>query len=247
MTYITIFAGNKSALQERLLQALQEEEQRGNASQQQPDASPDPPVTPPSPSQHSDAPVSFDEQLQPDKQYQQQQQQTQFDAARLAATQGSATDSTEGAQGPAASAAAEPSGGLFPAYAPVEPSTAGQPSTEPASEQLTDGSDALSDPAGQDSQPVEASGHNSSKSGWASLTAERLRTQLRHRGLPTGGLKPALIQRIFDAVGPEVIELTEPMHSPVDYSTVGASDADTGADAAPEASSSDVGDLSSYK
>lgn len=244
MTYITLCAGNKAALQERLLQALQEEEQRGNASQQQPDASPDPPATPPSPSQHSDAPVSFYEQPQLDKKYQ-QQPQTQLDAAQLAASQGSDTESVEGAQYQAASAAAAPSEGLSPATTPVEP--AALPSTAPPSEQLTDGSDALSDPAGQDSQPVEAGGHGSSKSGWASLTAERLRTQLRHRGLRTGGLKPALIQRIIDAVGPEVIELTEPMPSPVDYTTVGASDADTGADAAPEASSSDVGDLSSYK
>ena len=39
---------------------------------------------------------------------------------------------------------------------------------------------------------------------WSDLTSDQIRTQLQLRDLPTVGLKPALIDRITQAAGPEV-------------------------------------------
>lgn len=88
------------------------------------------------------------------------------------------------------------------------------------------------------------------KPGWRSLTSERLRTQLRFRGLTIGGLKPALVQRITDAAGPDVVELTAPvMEAPSKPLEAPGPNPLLEADQSTElaAGPSDVTDLSSYR
>lgn len=188
--------GNKTALQERLLKALQDEEEQSATAAQQPDSSSEPLFAPTAPMQALDDSVSVDDHIQSDKQHQQQQQLSQ--------------------QPPLAD---------LTASAPDEPDDLGPtPLADP--------------PAGQ--VRVDTLQGNK-KPGWAGLTADRLRNQLRIRGLPTNGLKTALVARIIEAAGPQVIEITE-SEGLTDASVEGASDADT-----LKASTSAVTDLSSYR
>lgn len=74
-----------------------------------------------------------------------------------------------------------------PADPPAHPPTV--PSADSSFQTALDMADPSSSPP--DEQPLPMG----KKQGWASLTSERIRTQLRYRDLPISGLKPALVVR----------------------------------------------------
>jgi hypothetical protein len=107
--------------------------------------------------------------------------------------------------------------------------------------------------ARQEQGPLSQLQHQPKQQNWSDLTSEQIRSQLQLRELETGGLKPALVERITEAAGPEVV-----LVNPSDPDAVAAAKAAAKAAALQdqsgyaesqpiESASTDATDLSSYK
>lgn len=107
--------------------------------------------------------------------------------------------------------------------------------------------------ARQEQGPLSQLQHQPKQQNWSDLTSEQIRSQLQLRELETGGLKPALVERITEAAGPEVV-----LVDPSDPDAVAAAKAAAKAAALQdqsgyaesqpiESASTDATDLSSYK
>jgi len=107
--------------------------------------------------------------------------------------------------------------------------------------------------ARQEQGPLSQLQHQPKQQNWSDLTSEQIRSQLQLRELEIGGLKPALVERITEAAGPEVV-----LVDPSDPDAVAAAKAAAKAAALQdqsgyaesqpiESASTDATDLSSYK
>lgn len=99
--------------------------------------------------------------------------------------------------------------------------------------------------ARQEQGPLSQLQHQPKQQNWSDLTSEQIRSQLQLRELEIGGLKPALVERITEAAGPEVV-LVDP--SDPDAVAAALQDQSGYAESQPiESASTDATDLSSYK
>lgn len=103
--------------------------------------------------------------------------------------------------------------------------------------------------ARQEQGPLSQMQHQPKQQNWSDLTSEQIRSQLQIRELETSGLKPALVERITQAAGPEVV-----LVDPSDPDAVAAAQAAALQDQSGYAESQPIGsastdatDLSSYK
>ena len=87
--------------------------------------------------------------------------------------------------------------------------------------------------ARQEQGPLSQLQHQPKQQNWSDLTSEHIRSQLQIRELEISGLKPALLERITQAAGPEVV-------------LVDSSDPDAVAAAKAAAKASAVQDQSGY-
>ena len=103
--------------------------------------------------------------------------------------------------------------------------------------------------ARQEQGPLSQLQHQPNQQNWSDLTSEQIRSQLQLRELETSGLKPALVERITQAAGPEVV-----LVDPSDPDAVAAAKAAASQDPLGyagshpiQSASTDAADLSSYK
>ncbi len=103
--------------------------------------------------------------------------------------------------------------------------------------------------ARQEQGPLSQLQHQPKQQNWSDLTSEQIRSQLQVRELETGGLKPALVERITEAAGPEVVLVDPSDPDAVAAAKAAALQDQSGyAERQPiEAASTDATDLSSYK
>ena len=107
--------------------------------------------------------------------------------------------------------------------------------------------------ARQEQGPLSQLQHQPKQQNWSDLTSEQIRSQLQIQELETSGLKPALVERITQAAGPEVV-LVDPSDPDAVAAAKAAAQAASLQDQSGYAESQPIGsastdatDLSSYK